>query len=151
MDEGLPLDEISEAFLHEEEEKYRQQLYAESDCSIVNEAMLRGFRRGFRQELRRHFEESLRRWTNMADEKIKEYPTPLYDALPIPVQLFVDDIVEMKVELDLERYYWMAEKEGMKDFAMMMRGMFVEYDTAVCRERYAERLNRLYNKEEPIA
>ena len=87
----------------------------------------------------------------MADEKIKEYPTPLYDALPIPVQLFVDDIVEMKVELDLDRFYEMAAKDGLKDFAMLMRGMFIEYDTAVCRERYAERLNRLYNKEEPIA
>lgn len=151
MDEGLPLDEISEAFLREEEELYRRQLYAESDCSVVNEAKLRGFRKGFRQDFRRLFEVSLRRWSNMTEKKKSDYTTPLYDALPIPVQLFVDEVVEMKVELDLERYYWMAEKEGLKDFAMMMRGMFIEYDTAVCRERYAERLNRLYNKEEPIA
>ena len=149
MDEGLALDKIGEALLHEEEEIYRRQLYAESDCSVVNEAKLRGFRKGFRQDFRRLFEVSLRRWSNMTEEKKSDYTTPLYDALPIPVQLFVDEVVEMKVELDLGRYYEMAAKEGLKDFAMLMRGMYVEYDTAVCRERYAERLDKLCNQKEP--
>ena len=61
-------DEICEALLEEEVSKYRQQLYTESDCSIVNEAMLRGFKKGFRkmfeETFQSEFEEAIRRRSN---------------------------------------------------------------------------------------